>query len=96
VALSTVLGFASVVSLPASAALLVKEGRRCGMGLAFGCFNACMNLGFLVAPLLGSFVFEKIGIHAVFYLAGSIGLMGVGFFQSCSTSDVKEGVQPAE
>jgi MFS family permease len=96
VALSTVLGFASVVSLPASAALLVKEGQRCGMGLAFGCFNASMNLGFLVAPLLGSFVCEKIGIHAVFYLAGSIGLVGVCCFQSCSTSDVRAGVQPAE
>lgn len=93
--LSAVMGCSGVLSLPASAALLVEEGNRSGMALAFGCFNASMNFGFLVAPFLGGFVVERIDIRAAFYLAGMVGLIGVCFFQACTIQYVREGAQPA-
>lgn len=46
-------GVGTVISLPASSALLVKEGYLYGMGLAMGIFNGAMNLGTVLAPLAG-------------------------------------------
>ena len=51
--LSIGIGVFSVVSLPASSALLVQEGSLYGMGLAMGIFNGAMNLGTVLAPLAG-------------------------------------------
>ncbi|NTW98566.1 MAG: MFS transporter, partial [Geobacteraceae bacterium] len=47
------IGLFSVLSQPASTALLVEEGARHGMGVTVGTFNSVLNLGFVSGPLLG-------------------------------------------
>lgn len=74
------IGIASVLSLPASLALLVEEGNRIGMGLTMGIFNCAMNLGFVIAPLAGGIIFIFFGIKAIFYGAGLVGIVGIFFF----------------
>ena len=78
--LSIGIGFASVLSLPASSALLVEEGNRQGMGLTMGIFNAAMNLGAVLAPLAGGILFTVFGMKAVFYSAGFVGFAGIYFY----------------
>lgn len=78
--LSIGIGIASVLSLPASFALLVEEGNRHGMGLTMGIFNSAMNLGFVIAPLAGGIVFAFFEIKVVFYSAGLVGLVGSFFY----------------
>lgn len=77
---TVLLGLVSATSLPASAAILIEEGSRYGMGLAFGIFNMTMNLGFAVAPFLGNMVIDLAGFPAIFYLAGFIGFVGTVIF----------------
>jgi MFS family permease len=77
---TVLLGLVSATSLPASAAILMEEGDRYGMGLAFGLFNMTMNLGSAVAPFLGNIVMDLAGLPPIFYLAGFIGFAGVVIF----------------
>ena len=86
--LSSCIGFFSVLSLPASSALVVEEGNRYGMGLTIGLFNSVMNIGFILAPLVGGFLMDKAGISCIFYFAGGAGLLGIYFFSlSCPTPE---------
>ncbi|MCX5906007.1 MAG: MFS transporter [Deltaproteobacteria bacterium] len=78
--LSVGIGIASVLSLPASTALLVEEGNRLGMGMTMGVFNGAMNLGAVLAPLIAGAAFGLVGIKALFYGAGLIGLVGTCFY----------------
>jgi MFS family permease len=82
-ALSVAIGIFSVVSLPASSALLVQEGNYYGMGLAMGVFTGAMNLGTVLAPLAGGLALGFFGIEALFYGAACLGLMGTVFFCFC-------------
>jgi len=79
-ALSVAIGAFRVVSLPASAALLVREGNLYGMGFAMGIFNGAMNFGAVLAPLAGGLVLRFFGIKTIFYGASFLGLMGIIFF----------------
>ncbi|KAB0667595.1 MFS transporter [Oryzomonas japonica] len=74
------IGLFSVLSQPASTALLVEEGSRHGMGLTIGTFNAVLNLGFVSGPLLGAGLQNTLGLTAVFYAAGIMGLGAVAMF----------------
>jgi len=74
------IGLFSVLSQPASTALLVDEGSRHGMGLTVGTFNAVLNLGFVSGPLLGAGLQNTLGLTAVFYAAGLMGLGAVALF----------------
>jgi len=74
------IGLFSVLSQPASTALLVEEGSRHGMGLTVGTFNAVLNLGFVSGPLLGAGLQNTLGLTAVFYTAGIMGLGAVALF----------------
>lgn len=74
------IGLFSVLSQPASTALLVEEGSRHGMGLTVGTFNAVLNLGFVSGPLMGAGVQSALGLTAVFYAAGLMGLGAVVLF----------------
>lgn len=84
--MTVVLGLGSVISLPASAAMVMEEGDHFGMGLAFGLFNTTMNLGFAAAPFLGNLIMEFKGLPVVFYCSGIIGILGVIIFYICSTA----------
>lgn len=72
------IGLCSVLSQPASTALLLEQGERHGAGLAVGIFNASLNLGFAVGPLLGAWMESRFGLSSVFQAAGWIGLIAVG------------------
>ncbi|NTV50249.1 MAG: MFS transporter [Geobacteraceae bacterium] len=74
------IGLFSVLSQPASTALLVEEGARHGMGVTIGTFNSVLNLGFVSGPLLGAGVQSTLGLTAVFYAAGILGLGAVALF----------------
>jgi MFS family permease len=82
--LSIGIGFASVLSLPASAALLVEEGNRLGMGMTMGSFNSAMNLGSVLAPLMGGTAFGLLGMKGLFFSAGLIGMAGTVFYLACT------------
>ena len=84
--MTVVLGLGSVISLPASAAMVMEEGDHFGMGLIFGLFNTTMNLGFAAAPFLGNLIMDVKGLPFVFYVAGLIGIGGVIIFYICSTA----------
>jgi MFS family permease len=79
-ALSVGIGMASVISLPASAALLVEEGNRLGMGTTMGIFNGAMGLGAVLAPLLGGAALGLAGMKGLFFGAGCLGLGGTLFY----------------
>jgi len=79
-ALGLGIGLFSVLSQPASSALLVEEGSRHGMGLTVGTCNAVLNLGFVSGPLLGAGVQTLLGLPAVFYAAGFLGLAAMILF----------------
>jgi len=74
------IGLFSVLSQPASTALLVEEGSRHGMGVTVGTCNAVLNLGFVSGPLLGAGLQNTLGLTAVFYAAGLMGLGAVAVF----------------
>jgi MFS family permease len=78
--MTVILGLGSVISLPASAAMVMKEGDHFGMGLAFGLFNTTMNLGFAAAPFLGNLIVNLNGLPFVFYVSGIIGVIGIIIF----------------
>jgi MFS family permease len=78
--ITIVLGLGSVISLPASAAMVMEEGDHFGMGLVFGLFNTTMNLGFAAAPFLGNLIMDFKGLPFVFYISGIIGIIGIIIF----------------
>jgi len=71
------IGFAGAMSQPACSSLLIEEGEQLGLGKTAGVFNGALNIGFALAPFLGSFVVSAYGITAVFYLAGIFGLFSM-------------------
>ncbi len=74
------IGVFSALSQPAVSSLLVEEGQRLGMGATLGTFNAFLNLGFVLGPLLGALLQSSAGIQSVFIAIGSIGLVtALGF-----------------
>ncbi|WP_129125036.1 MFS transporter [Geomonas oryzae] len=87
------IGFCSVLSQPASTALLLEQGERHGTGLAVGIFNAALNLGFLVGPLFGGWLQSRFGLTSVFYAAGWIGLAAAVLFAASTLK--KEGTGSA-
>jgi MFS family permease len=94
--LSVAIGIFRVVSLPASSALLVREGNHYGMGLAMGIFNGAMNFGTVLAPLAGGFALGVFGIRPIFYGAAVLGLMGVVFFYICTLPAASPGKKAKE
>ncbi len=84
--MSAGIGMANVLSIPASSALLVEEGKRYGMGLTVGLFNGAMSLGAILAPLAGGFAFSHLGMKALFLSAGLMGVAGTIFYASYAFS----------
>ena len=76
------IGLFSVLSQPASTALLAEEGVRHGMGLTVGTFNSVLNLGFIAGPMFGAGIQYTLGLTSVFYAAGTMGLVAVGLFMA--------------
>jgi MFS family permease len=75
--LAILIGGFNVLSMPASAALLVMEGNKHGMGLTMGVFNGFMNLGFVIGPVAGGLLMDLWGLPSVFLAAGAVGILGL-------------------
>ena len=69
-----------IISLPASTALTVEEGRRFGMGSTMSVLMMAMFLGMAIGPLLGGVLVDFLDTNAVFYFGGIVGLIGTGLF----------------
>jgi MFS family permease len=78
--LSGGIGLSSSISLPASSALLLEEGRRYGLATTLGFFNSIMETGFLIAPIIGGMIMDNLGEGFVFFMAGLCGTIGVSVF----------------
>lgn len=74
------IGFSSALSQPASTALLIDEGMLHGIGITVGMFNAMLNTGFAIGPLVGALLLNFFGLQGVFYASGMAGLVTVGLF----------------
>ena len=68
------------LSMPAATALTVEEGRKFGMGSTISILMMAMSIGMAVGPTLSGVISDLVGVNAVFYFAGAIGLMGTGLF----------------
>lgn len=70
----------AALSVPASSALTVEEGKTYGMGAAMGVFTMAMSIGMSAGPLAGGLIFDAWNVDAVFYFASVVGLAGTGLF----------------
>jgi len=68
------------LSMPASSAMAVEEGRKYGMGSALGVFNMAMSFGMAIGPLLGGAIVDAWDIDSAFYFAAGAGALGTGLF----------------
>lgn len=79
-ALCILLSFSSALSIPASTAMLVEEGRRHGLGYTMGLFHTTMNIGFFIGPLLAGLLMDTLGMNSLFQTAGLLGIAGALLF----------------
>jgi len=77
-----VFGIASGISIPAASSLNVKIGKKNGgMGATVSLFNTAQNIGWLVAPVLAGFIYDSLGLKAIFFCVAGISLLGtLGFY----------------
>ncbi len=77
------------LSLPASSAMTVAEGRTYGMGSALGLFNMAMSAGMAIGPLLGGLVVDQWDMVSAFYFSAGMGMLGTVAFFYFTKSAVK-------
>jgi MFS family permease len=77
-----IFGIASGISIPAASSLNIKIGKRNGgMGATVSLFNTAQNIGWLVAPVLAGFIYDSLGLKAIFFGVAVISLLGtLGFY----------------
>ncbi len=68
------------LSMPAATAMTVEEGRKFGMGSTISILMMAMSIGMAVGPTLSGVISDLVGVNAVFYFGGAIGLIGTGLF----------------
>jgi MFS family permease len=76
--LNIILGLFGALSLPAASALIVKEGKKYGMGQTMAIFNVAMSLGLGVGPLASGVILDIWGLSGVFYFCTILGFLGIG------------------
>jgi len=69
-------GIGGAISVTASSALMLEEGRKFGMGSTMAIMMMAMSIGLVAGPLLGGLIGDMININAVFYFGAAAGLMG--------------------
>jgi len=77
------IGISNSITRPASSSLLIEEGYKKGMGKSTGAYKSAQNLGYALAPFLGTFVYSKFGLQNVFIFTGAVGLTTVFIFYIC-------------
>jgi multidrug resistance protein len=74
-------GIVSSLSMTASQALVVEEGRKFGMGSAMSLPMVAMGLGMVIGPLASGGLYDFFAsTDPVFYFAAGIGLVGTALF----------------
>jgi MFS family permease len=73
-------GVGGAVAMPSGTALAVQMGKKVGMGTSMGIFNSAMSAGMVMAPMLSGVLMDLTGIESVFYILGSISLLGTAGF----------------
>ena len=73
-------GIGGAISMPATSALVVEEGRKLGMGLAMAAFAMAFSIGMAIGPVLAGVIADSISINAVFYFGAIVGLAGTVLF----------------
>jgi len=73
-------GLGGAISMPASSALTIEEGRKFGMGSTIAIFTMAMSIGMAIGPILGGIIVDYININSVFYFAAATGLLGTILF----------------
>ncbi|EMA09511.1 MFS transporter [Haloarcula marismortui] len=75
--LNGLLGFADSIREPASMALFADEGKGSGITSSIGIRGLVWRPGALLAPLLGGYLMDSVGMEWVFFIAGGTVLTGV-------------------
>lgn len=70
------LGIFGAVSLPASTAVVVEEGKKFGMGSTMAIFNVAMSLGLGTGPLVSGLVYDLFSLESIFYFSAFLGIAG--------------------
>jgi MFS family permease len=78
--LNGMLGLVDSFREPASMALFADEGKDSGITSSFGIRSLVWRPGALLAPLLGGYLMDSVGIEWVFVVAGVTALTGVTTF----------------
>ena len=102
----TSVAFGPALSMPASAAIVTKVGRRFGMGSAHSVFNMAMTLGHLISPIMFGYILDLlkaryvvahgevgariVAIEYVLYIAAIIGIIGAVVFYFMTRSYKEE------
>jgi MFS family permease len=89
--LNGLLGLADSFREPASMALFADEGKDSGITSSFGIRALVWRPGALLAPLLGGYLMDAVGMEWVFYVSAAAALTGVVTFFGIVT--VRYGVQ---
>lgn len=78
--LNGLLGIADSFREPASMALFADEGKGSGIASCFGIRELVWRPGALMAPLLGGYLMDGVGMKRVFYVGGATALTGAVTF----------------
>ncbi|MEF8799963.1 MAG: MFS transporter [Halolamina sp.] len=89
--LNGLLGAADSFREPASMALFADEGKGSGIASSFGIRGLVWRPGALLAPLLGGYLMDGIGMEWVFFVGGAAALTGAATFVGIVT--VEYGTQ---
>jgi len=73
-------GLSAAISMSASSALGVEEGRKFGMGSIMSMLFLAMGIGMATGPIMSGGVAELVNVSSVFYFVAVIGLIGIGLF----------------
>ncbi len=78
--LNLIMGLGGALAFPAAVALVVEFGRQIGMGSAMGYFNMALSTGMIFAPMFSGVIYDVLSIESIFYINGTIILLGIGVF----------------
>jgi len=73
-------GIVGSLSMTASQAIIVDEGRKYGMGSAMAIPMVAMGIGMVIGPLASGALNDYVGINSVFYFAAGAGVLGTALF----------------
>ena len=70
----------SAISMPASSALSIHEGRRFGMGSTIGALSIASSIGMGIGPVVSGVIADLFNVQAVFYFSAGMGMIGISLF----------------